>query len=608
MVILGSGNVGIGTSNPATKLHVSGGTLMVDNAWSFASKDSGGTPRSLLFMAGNATAGNFGDNAYFGVQTANSSVIVTNALARLTVDSSGNVGIGTTSPSNLFHVAGAGRFGTSSSYYTVLDTNRLDAWNNGSGSALYLNYNGGNTLINTIGGNVGIGTSAPGYKLDVNGEVNATGLRINGNPIATGGSSQWNNGTGSIYYTGNVGIGTTSPAWPLHTRATSTGVGFSTSDFVLGTTGTVFNIAYGASTGNTYTSLQTTTTGGIVAGNTVLQKDGGNVGIGTISPGAALDVAGGASNSVVSRMTGTGGYTVLRINNPGNSDGYFGTTGANGGNLLSGGLNYATVVTSGNATALQLGTNSVARQTIDSSGNVGIGTTSPSNMLHVAGAGRFGTSASYYTVLDINRLDAWNNGSPSALSLNYNGGNTLINTISGNVGIGTPSPAQKLDILGGNINVSSSGGVGGNITITGTINAKYQDVAEWVPSSEQLSAGTVVVLDSTTANQVTSSTISYDTRVAGVVSEQPGLALGEKSEGKVLVATTGRVRVKVDATKAPIHIGDLLVTSDIPGVAMKSEPVNLGGVQIHRPGTLIGKAQEPLEKGSGSILVLLSLQ
>ena len=36
--------------------------------------------------------------------------------------------------------------------------------------------------------------------------------------------------------------------------------------------------------------------------------------------------------------------------------------------------------------------------------------------------------------------------------------------------------------------------------------------------------------------------------------------------------------------------------------------VNLGGVQIHRQGTLIGKALEPLEKGKGEILVLLSLQ
>jgi hypothetical protein len=41
---------------------------------------------------------------------------------------------------------------------------------------------------------------------------------------------------------------------------------------------------------------------------------------------------------------------------------------------------------------------------------------------------------------------------------------------------------------------------------------------------------------------------------------------------------------------------------------MKSEPVNIGGVQLHRPGTLIGKALEPLAQGTGEILVLLSLQ
>jgi hypothetical protein len=41
---------------------------------------------------------------------------------------------------------------------------------------------------------------------------------------------------------------------------------------------------------------------------------------------------------------------------------------------------------------------------------------------------------------------------------------------------------------------------------------------------------------------------------------------------------------------------------------MKSEPVKVGSRMMHLPGTLIGKALEPLEKGSGKILVLLSLQ
>jgi hypothetical protein len=74
-----------------------------------------------------------------------------------------------------------------------------------------------------------------------------------------------------------------------------------------------------------------------------------------------------------------------------------------------------------------------------------------------------------------------------------------------------------------------------------------------------------------------------------------------------MIATTGRVRVKVDAGR-PIRVGDLLVSSDKPGMAMKSEPIDVGGVRIHRPGTIIGKALEPLASGQGEILVLLSLQ
>ncbi len=50
------------------------------------------------------------------------------------------------------------------------------------------------------------------------------------------------------------------------------------------------------------------------------------------------------------------------------------------------------------------------------------------------------------------------------------------------------------------------------------------------------------------------------------------------------------------------------MTSDVAGSAMKSQPLELGGVPIHRPGTIIGKALEPLESGTGEILVLLSLQ
>lgn len=148
----------------------------------------------------------------------------------------------------------------------------------------------------------------------------------------------------------------------------------------------------------------------------------------------------------------------------------------------------------------------------------------------------------------------------------------------------------------------------GNVSASGTINANYQDVAEWVPAASEIPAGTVVVLDTAKSNFVVASSQAYDSRVAGVVSERPGLLLGKEDASKSRVATLGRVKVNVDATARPVKIGDLLVTSDKPGMAMVSEPVDVGGVKMHRPGTLVGKALEPLESGHGQILVLLSLQ
>ena len=60
--------------------------------------------------------------------------------------------------------------------------------------------------------------------------------------------------------------------------------------------------------------------------------------------------------------------------------------------------------------------------------------------------------------------------------------------------------------------------------------------------------------------------------------------------------------------RAPIKVGDLLVTSKAEGVAMKSLEVDSGGVKMHCLYTIIGKALEPLASGIGEILVQLSLQ
>jgi hypothetical protein len=95
----------------------------------------------------------------------------------------GNVGIGTTAPVTQLHVNGNQlRLSTpgNPSRLVELRTDGAAIDINGNGADLYLHSNTGNTILQAFRGQIGIGTTSPGAKLDVNGTTRTTVLQITG--------------------------------------------------------------------------------------------------------------------------------------------------------------------------------------------------------------------------------------------------------------------------------------------------------------------------------------------------------------------------------------------------------------------------------------------
>ncbi|HEY9283420.1 MAG TPA: hypothetical protein VIP46_08200 [Pyrinomonadaceae bacterium] len=537
-------NVGVGTTSPAARVHILGTNAPLDYTAASA-------PDALNVLGGMGGNGNWGASAG-GVGGA----------LKLQGGKGGSPVAGSS-------VTGFGGFG--GAVHITGGTGGDNTFNTRAG-------HGGNVFLN--GGDVGT-APAPGA---VSGHVILANLR------------------------GNVGVGTATPAFKFDVAGQiRSSAGYVFPD------GTVQTTAYvgGSSTGTAATSLAATN---VSAGPFGANVGGGifsfpaNVGFGTTAPSHRLHVVSTAGQEGIIVDAAT--YPEVRFDRAGTPKAYLGITGAGGG-YAAGTLADSLALRAENA--LHLISNGGTVGLTVSGGNVGLGTTAPAQKLDVRGNMLLeaGGSPTLYTGTGSAELNRYLNlinapGLASASGLkaggllvsdNYAYANPGKNDVivKGNVGVGTAAPLARLHVAG-------------DIRVDGNITAKYQDVAEWVPTTQKLAAGTVVVLDPERSNHVLASTASYDTAVAGVISAQPGISLGEGGEGKALVATTGRVKVKVDATRAPIKIGDLIVTSDMPGVAMKSEPVVVGGRKMHAPGTIIGKALEPLAGGTGEILVLLSMQ
>jgi hypothetical protein len=341
-----NGNVGIGTSSPGAKLDVQGGNvrsaLVGASSTTFRGFAMGQDTTEFASLKAEASAGETrltsGFTGFGGFTTFH-----TNGAERMRIDSSGNVGIGTSAPSAKLQVSGAvpntptafnvnhGASGNDFDYAssTVSAVGGINggftAWGTGSARAGTLAVGTGSNhpmtfMTNdtermriTSGGNVGIGTSAPTYQLELANKAN--GLRVTGT----------NNGTDTLASFGGHGvIGVDAP--------------------------------------------------GIVNGRFIL-TDGGNVGIGTSAPSAKLQVSGAVPNTPTTFNVNHGAsgndfdYASSTVSAVGGINGGFiawGTGSARAGTLAVG---------TGSNHPMTFMTNDTERMRIDTGGNWLVGTT-----------------------------------------------------------------------------------------------------------------------------------------------------------------------------------------------------------------------------------------
>ncbi len=153
------------------------------------------------------------------------------------------------------------------------------------------------------------------------------------------------------------------------------------------------------------------------------------------------------------------------------------------------------------------------------------------------------------------------------------------------------------EVILGTEEASRGADVHGSMRASSLVAHAVGGVAQCFHATGNISAGDVVRVNDS-GERVARVRKQADPRVMGVITDDPGLLLGGTARtGVVMVAVTGVVACKVDASQRPIRAGDLLVASNEAGHAM--------GADDPQPGTIIGKALAPLEAGKGTIPVLL---
>ena len=448
-------NVGIGTTSPDYLFEVEKTTSGSATLASFKNTENTGirisrtgtSPGTSIFNVVNNGALYTSSDSHIAFQPGNSTSVF--------MQSTGNVGIGTTNPSAALEVVGGIKLSDNSPLTWATSNTRI------FGQAGYMQFQVGSTdkMRITSSGNVGIGTTSPSAKLEIAGTGNQKLLvnRTDGDnffidaqngQIRLRGSSNIYMGVGSDVLTvtnTNVGIGTTSPSSKFQVSVNDgDGItlkhGASNAFYILrdGSDDTIIKQTRNYTSKISISTLADSGTHESSGLNIVGQGVGlkSNVGIGTASPSEKLEVAGnikvdkGTTNRTaylsddglyISRSTIANSYPNSIIADPGNS------------NNLD--------INARSRISLKLNTNTVL--IANDAGNVGIGTTGPGYPLEVNGIIKTSTSFLGTTAI-IQKVTALNT---NGIQFANNGGSEKMRiTDAGNVGIGTNNPTTPLHV------------------------------------------------------------------------------------------------------------------------------------------------------------------